>query len=460
MKNKKKILVILKIDIDVRNFIASDLLSKIANRAEVLLVIPQRFVSILDKSILKKFQVTYLEHYQPNRFRAWWLDIVRTGSSFQRRTLNATYKAKARERILIYRNKVLFKRLLIYFPRHLLLFLLSFIFDLEKFACKIENLFRARKDTLGLIKEFRPDIVFSPTLIHEIGDVEIAKAAKSQKIPLVNFVSSWDNLTSKGFFLIRPDCLLVWGQADKDSAVNEHGFDEEQVFVTGAPHFDQYFNKSSMICRDDFLRNRGLDPHKKIILFAGTTLSKHINEPLILEKLSNYLLESNINNVLIWYRPHPRAMRSDAIKKLDRMTNIYVDDQIKEICNNIQLKNQYSICPDTLTHYHNLINSCEGVVSVFSTVAVEFALFGKPGILVNFNLDTEEIPSYAHISPLLNWKGLVVVNDFHSLTMNVKKMLGGTFKKYADQLQYEANKIAFNKDGQSQKRIINALLKK
>jgi len=471
MQDKKKILVVLQSALHVRNFVTSGLISKIADKADILLVLSKKLNFALPDTVLKKVQVKNIENYLPGKARKKQLTRFRAASIFHRRTLNSTYKAKVAERLLFFNSKsvFMFKSLIRRFPMHLLFYLLSFVVDLEKIAKGVDRRVRANPNALRLIDEFKPDIVFSSTVIHETGDIEIARAAKLRGIPLVNFVASWDNLTSKGFFLVRPDTLLVWGEVDKANALKEHGFNEDQIIVTGAPHFDMYFDKTVRVDRTDFLKARKLDPAKKIILFAGTTFSIIANESELVKKLSEYLIEHNFKNVIIWYRPHPRAVRIDDIEKINGISNIYIDDHILKMHNDPKQGKGFSVSPNALKHSYNMINCCECVISVLSTMAVEFALYGKPAVWINFHITSNMedkkgvgrcVVSSDHLQPVFKWKGISFVDSFSALANCVIKILKHSCNYDPGELQKSANNIAFNCDGKAQERIINALLEK
>ena len=471
MRSKRKILFILQSPLHVRNFIASGFLDKFIDLAEVTLVLPEKYVSILNEAVKEKIDIEHIEDFAPCKRLKKWLALFRSASIFCRRNMNHTYGVKVRESLLmhglVHSNyaRILIRR----FPRNFLMFILSLIFDLEKISLRLFNIFKIRPEASALIERVGPDIVFSSTVIHETNDIEIMRAAKLKNIKLVNFVGSWDNLTSKGLFVVRPDILLVWGQVDKDSAIKEQGFNEEQITVTGAPHFDSYFDDTVRTDKKRFLLDRGLGPDKQVILFAGTSYNKLVHEPLIVEKLSAYLLENNRDNVLIWYRPHPLAMRIEALKKLGNLPNVYADEQITKIHEDPLQKKGFSVYNEDLLHYKNILNACEGVITFFSTMGLECALFKKATLYLNFHFDPKgkehkRIRKYrdmrAHFLPMMNWDGVEVADDFNALTDNLGHILKGDFEKYGESLQKNAETIAFNLDAKAQSRIINALLEK
>jgi len=468
MRKKMKVLFILQSALHVRNFISSGFSKELMDAADVTFVIPKRYAHVLADDVHKKSaQIKYIEDYVPNKLRAKWLELARAASVIQRRHLNNTYgnKVKAYMQVKTYRlstNPMRVSKLL----RNICLRLLGAILDLESIMIAIDRHLKAHSNASKLVGDIAPDVVFSATVIHETGDYEIAKAAKEQGKRLINFVASWDNLTSKGFFLVRPDTLLVWGDKDKTYAMTQHGFKENQIVVTGTPQFDQYFDKVIPLSRDKFLKARGIDIDKNIVMFAGTTFSKYANEPRALKEISRVFLNRGLDNVLFWYRPHPRSMQALNSEYFKDCPNIYLDDQIVSAQGSSDIRG-FEVAIGDLTHYLNLINACEGAISIFSTMVVEFALLKKPSILINFQVDSdgkdimESSSSHAaneHLKPLYGWNGITVANSLKDLADCIENKLLRDNSDYGDELQRNASEIACNIDGKAKDRILKALL--
>ncbi|MBN1897478.1 MAG: CDP-glycerol glycerophosphotransferase family protein [Spirochaetes bacterium] len=458
---KKRILFILPSALHIRNFLTSGFVDRFVTKAEILLMIPERYEPELSNRIRKNARVDYIDHYQGSKFRKNALTFFRLASMISRKNMNSTYRHKIRELLVLSKNIHRLKNTL----KALVLILASSFLDLEKWIRKMESYFPLQEKAVQLLDRFKPDLVFSSTVIHETLDIEIIKAARQKGIRTMMFVASWDNLTTKGLFLHKPDNLLVWGEEDKRSAIREHGFREDQIEITGTPHFDMYFDKRLIEKRKKFLKKRGIPASKKVIMFAGTTFSKFAEEPLIVQKLAQYYLDKN-PDVLFWYRPHPRAIKQFNINDLKKYSNVYIDEKILE---KIEMNEQdFFTDKSNLLHYPNMINACIGVISVLSTMAVEFALFKKPSLMINFGLDRRghvipgkntRLSDREHLKSVLSWKGVLLLNDFDSLTSAIDKMLKGEFKKYEKDLQKSASTIAYNTDSKAQDRIMKAILR-
>jgi hypothetical protein len=121
---------------------------------------------------------------------------------------------------------------------------------------------------LEIVRAHRPDIVLVTPLV-DIGSdqVEYIKAAQALGIPCALCVHSWDNLTNKGLMRVVPDKVFVWNDAQKHEAVAMHRCRPDQVVVTGAPTYDQWFARTPSTTREEFCAKVGLRADRPFFLY-------------------------------------------------------------------------------------------------------------------------------------------------------------------------------------------------
>ncbi|HTM04121.1 MAG TPA: hypothetical protein VL173_11495 [Vicinamibacterales bacterium] len=121
---------------------------------------------------------------------------------------------------------------------------------------------------LDLVTTQRPDVLLVTPLV-DIGSdqVDYVKAARRLGIRCALPVLSWDNLTNKGLIRVQPDKVFVWNEAQKREAVELHGVRPENVIITGAMAYDQWFARTPSRTRDAFCARVGLDPATPILLY-------------------------------------------------------------------------------------------------------------------------------------------------------------------------------------------------
>ena len=89
--------------------------------------------------------------------------------------------------------------------------------------------------------KYRPNLIFATDIFH-VDDVHFLAEAKSRGIVTIGMVRSWDNITNKGLFRIKPDKLIVHNEIVKDEAIKYEAMSSKDIFVSGLPQFDCYFN--------------------------------------------------------------------------------------------------------------------------------------------------------------------------------------------------------------------------
>ncbi len=464
--NLPTILFILQGPLHVRNFISSGFLKKLLEKVNLVIVVHDGYFDFIRAEAANRtnYELHSLEFFQKGKFRHWLLNSYRTASMVYRCRFNQTYKNRYYSVMFNYMS-LSWKRYLSIAPKYIFYGFLGLFLNLEKISRFIEKHIPENKKAADFIESKKPALVFCPTLIHEQKDVELIKAARARGITVVNFVASWDNLTSKGMFLFEPDKIFVWGKEDIPIAQKEHNISMENIIVTGPPHFDQYFNPASIVKRDEFLSQRSIDPSKRMILFAGTSFNKFAEEPEIVIKMAQFLRDK-YPNVLIWYRPHPRAMWSERLTSpaFDNCLNVYVDDMVKELISH--RKFGFSVDKKMLEFFPSLVNAADGTVSVYSTMVLEASLQGKPSILINFGCDkngnempgkNEWIRTNIHLVPLLKTNGNFLANNFNEFFNGINMLLSGDLSRYSQELRLIGNNIAECSDAKAQQRIIEAL---
>lgn len=174
----------------------------------------------------------------------------------------------------------------------------------------IEGIIPAYRPIVEWLRTAAPDIVVvTPANMRFSEEIEYIKAAKKIGIPTVVPVLSWDNLTTKGIFHVKPDLTMTWNQWQREEAVAIHHIPRESVAITGSPFFDKWFeNRVPSVSRDIFLPHVGLDPSKPFLLYLGSSKNIAKDETWLVEQLHSDLRShqnSTLRGLQILVRPHP-----------------------------------------------------------------------------------------------------------------------------------------------------------
>lgn len=280
--------------------------------------------------------------------------------------------------------------------------------DPEAVARAIERRLPIRRDNRKAVEGC--DLMLWPTMIHDDPADDLVKAAMLRGIPVVAAPASWDSLTTKGAFLVRPDALLVWGAASARHAERDHGFARRAVAVTGPPHWDHYSEP------------RPARPRTKILI-AGTSVAYWRDE----EDIAGRLTEDFPGRVL--YRRHPRRGGEWSWKAC------------------LELRDQ--------------LDETAVVVAAFSTVIIEAALQGIPSCVVAFGRGTAQdglapLAEYEHMAEVLKWPGVRQADKYEELTALLRHTVDTINGRRINALRTIAREVA-DADGRCRERIAEAL---
>lgn len=450
-----KIAVALTHALHVRNFVASGCLERLAARGHALSLIVPAFArpeveretaGWSPRPVLLPLEVTL-----PGRGRRWmraWSHVA----SFVHRRRFKTYQHKmrmsARPGAPGFALKVG------------VALAMERLGDVERFWHRMESAVPATPAAQAMLERLRPDVLFAPTLVHDGREVELVKAARALGVPTVGFAASWDTLTSKGAFYVRPDHLLVWGEENREQAMSHHGFPADRVEVTGTPQFDVYGPAQPAEDRTAFLARRGIVADRRVLLFAGTTVTYWEDEPRLLRALSSAIEHGELKDCTIWYRPHPRRPLRE-VADVTTLPHVVLDDQAAR--QKAEAVSSYSARPEDLLHYRGLMNAVEGVITAFSTMIVEAALLAKPSLVIGFGVDVANAgrliqhAEYEHSVELLATPGVTLCRSHDELLREIQRLLAGEYALHAEALRARAAAIAHNLDGGARARIAHAL---
>ncbi|MEK7078187.1 MAG: hypothetical protein AAB911_01325 [Patescibacteria group bacterium] len=142
------------------------------------------------------------------------------------------------------------------------------------------------------LNKYSPFLLFSTDIFHDM-DVYLLAASKKSGVLTVGMVRSWDNITNKGLFRIKPDKLIVQNNVIKKEALEHEDMKEGNIFVSGLPQLDHYVRRE-YCSRDIFLKKLGFNPSDRLI-FVGPLGRRFANtDGQLLDILKRSLLDKKI----------------------------------------------------------------------------------------------------------------------------------------------------------------------
>lgn len=236
-------------------------------------------------------------------------------------------------------------------------------------------------------EKYKPDAVF---LAHLFDDLEInmLREAKKRKIPTIGFVNSWDKLTARNIIRLLPDKLLVFNELVKNEALKHADMKPDNVFIIGVPQYDWHVNYRPLP-RNEFFSKKKLDPKKKLVVYApmGKTFSN--SDWDIIDLLHNSITDNSIRNaqLLVRFQPNDFADEEE-IKK--RPWLIY---DLPGIRFSAKRGVDWDMSFDDIKNLTDTLANADLFVCYASSMSIDAAIFDKPVININFEINENELMS-------------------------------------------------------------------
>ena len=251
-------------------------------------------------------------------------------------------------------------------------------------------------------REHRPDLVVGTRVITMSGprtassprylDRHLLMSAARHGVPTMVLVSSWDNLTTSGFFPVEVDCITVWNEIMHEQAVSIHGFPPERVVVTGAPQHDVFASTCPYQEREAFLSSIGLDPDRRVVVYTTGTEGTIANEPELVGVVAR-ALEQELADIQLFVRLH-QLDRLERYQALRGHPRVVFDQAGRDPVGGYHDRDfdaaHQKRLADTLRH-------ADVVVNAASSISIDAAAVGTPVVCVDFDA-REGVPYHASVT--------------------------------------------------------------
>ncbi len=240
-------------------------------------------------------------------------------------------------------------------------------------------------------------------------------AARAGGLPVVTAITSWDNPSTKPFLICDYHGYLAWGPLMRDHLQRHLDVrDAARIHLTGPPQFDFYFREEFHRTREEFCREHGLDPARKIVVYSTGTPAIVPDEPENLKHVHDLWHRDLPGEPQLLVRIHPKD-------RLERYAGLRHDPHRQGIVWTLagapKLAEKDQWCPDP-EDLHRAVNTVRhGDVNVhcrYSTMMLDFAALDKPVLVIAYDsrgstarsLDYEK---YEHLRPVVRSGGVRIV---------------------------------------------------
>lgn len=283
---------------------------------------------------------------------------------------------------------------------------------------------------INAIDTIKPDLFIAIEVNYILRNA--IRYCRQTKIPSIVIQHGTPNKYSlHAFAPFEGDYFLAWGEFTKEFLINNN-VDREKIIVTGGVNFD--CTLAIVADRQAIANELGIDKNKKWIIF--TTQGKGPGNCPSDEEIFNAITECarasiKLETCELIFQVHPGQKVED----------------IKEIVNKVNR----NIVVVKYKNTEELISASEGVITFFSTTAIDALILKKPLLLINLGEDKEFLPFVnmnaafgAYSLPEIKIGFNNLINNKHLIEKNIKKAI---------------NYINYKNDGKSLDRALEVCYK-
>jgi hypothetical protein len=221
------------------------------------------------------------------------------------------------------------------------------------------------------LEEHRPDAVLVTPLVDIASpQADFLKSARALGVPSALCVASWDNLSGKGLVKPKPDRVVVWNETQRREAVELHGIPADDVVVTGAQRFDEWFERRAAATAQDFRDAVGLRREVPYLLYLCSSRFIVGDETPFVLRWVRGLRESTVGALAdagILIRPHPQNAEHWSNVDVSAFENAVV----------WPLPGEHPDSEEARATFYDSIAHSAAVVGVNTSALIEATILGK-----------------------------------------------------------------------------------
>ena len=445
----------------VRNFLYSDTLTILSNKARVTLL-----STIHDEKFIQRFSLMVERIIPlPELKEKWIIKFLRELIDMAHYRWIWTEKVKNKWELLDSEANTLKQKLRVgLFKAFARLFAsrvgLNFLAFWEYHLSILLNPTPFFKQTFD---ELKPDLVFNCSHIHAPRGEMPARVAHKMGISTATFIFSWDNLSSRGRILPPYDHFLVWHEGMQAELLHLYHFIKpKQVHITGTPQFDYHFKPEYQLTREQLANHVGFDPSRPFVLYTTGMERDFPGEVGHVHTVIDILKEFDptIRPQLV-VRTYVKGNSSEMEALAQANTpDVFFPPVLWD-------PNWFMPQEEDLAIYSSLLNQCLFGINPASTVSLELMMFSKgvmnlgfdpPGSHLSKPLRWERHIHFDHYQHVINGGGVQVASSVGEMYDIVNSLITQGNRLASKQQAYLQQTFGSTLDGQAGSRVARVLL--
>lgn len=230
-----------------------------------------------------------------------------------------------------------------------------------------------------VFEKYKPDLAFATNLIHGT-NIALMKYARRSGVKLIGMVKTWDNLSSKGLLLVKPDALIVPNRVVLRDAVMMGDMPAERVFDGGCPQYDAYFDSSAFQSREEVCSALGIDPQKKFLLYCMGGVMNQDDPSDHIQMLDDAIEDERLPPSTIVLRSHPKY--DVRVLKLDKLKHVVFQQPGQKVSDMV---GEWELNSADIRLMQNMLRHADVEYNTGSTMTLESAIYDRPVVAIGFD---------------------------------------------------------------------------
>lgn len=180
-------------------------------------------------------------------------------------------------------------------------------------------------------------------------------------------------------------------------AIQYAGMSAEDIVITGVPHYDDFFGPRPK-SREDFFKEIGVDPSKRLVLCAPFFDKYTGSAVAIIKSLVGAIESGRLSpdiHILVRYRPATPEIPQDVLPQSPHVTITKPCSRYFEVRNEQAPTLDWEFTKEDLELLLNSLYFSDVVINTISTLSIDASVFDKPVVNVRFDADPTCPPKHS-----------------------------------------------------------------
>ena len=238
------------------------------------------------------------------------------------------------------------------------------------------------KSVAKLLRRLQPDLVLNTSIISWPSRLW-TRAAALNGTPILSYVISWDNMSTKTLLDEFVETFLIWSEEmDEDFTTSVPFVREKPRVIVGSPQFEPILQGTGLVSKETFLADYGLDPRKKLVLYTTGSKTNFPAEAECLDHVLSHWRDNLKDDVEIMVRMHPK----DRQGRYEEVIEKFPDVPFTLAGDTLEYGTEWVPNADDVALLVNQLHHCDVIINCASTMTLEGFVIDKPSINIGFNL--------------------------------------------------------------------------